>query len=82
MSEKSKNRTRGARSPREEGDLRFGRKNVISLASALVAILLGYLLLSRGSITAAPLLLVLGYCVLVPYGLAAGSGVGKASGGE
>jgi len=82
MSDRPKTRTRGSKPPQEEGDLRFGRTNVISLGSALVAILLGYLLLSRGSITAAPILLVLGYCVLVPYGLAAGSGAGKASGGE
>jgi len=81
MTDKSNVRTRGVRPSREGGDLRFGRKNAISLGSALVAILLGYLLLSRGSITAAPLLLVLGYCVLVPYGLAAGTGK-KASGGE
>jgi len=82
MTERTKKSTKGARSPQEEGDLRFGRRNAISLGSALVAILLGYMLLSRGSITAAPILLVLGYCVLVPYGLAAGSGVGKAPRGE
>jgi hypothetical protein len=88
MTEKAKNRSRAARprearpGPREGGDLAFGRRNAIALGSALLAILLGYLLLSRGSITAAPLLLVLGYCVLVPYGLAAGSGARKASGGE
>jgi hypothetical protein len=31
---------------------------------------LGYYLLSKGSTTAAPILLVLGYCVFVPLGLA------------
>jgi hypothetical protein len=82
MSERTKSRAKGTRPVQEGGDLRFGRRNAISLGSALVAILLGYLLLSRGSITAAPILLVLGYCVLVPYGLAAGSGAGKAPGGE
>jgi len=34
-----------------------------------VIILLGYLLLGRGSISAAPFLLVLGYCVLVPLSI-------------
>lgn len=35
----------------------------------LAAILAGFFLLSRGSITAAPLLLVAGYAVLVPLAL-------------
>jgi len=64
----------------ESGDLRFGTKNYTALAAALGSILIGFLLLSRGSITAAPILLVLGYCVLVPYGLAAGRK--RTSGGE
>ena len=36
------------------------------LWTALAAIILGYVLLGAGNITAAPLLLVAGYCVLVP----------------
>ena len=64
----------------ESGDLRFGTKNYAALGAALVSIVIGFLLLSRGSITAAPVLLVLGYCVLVPYGLAAGRQ--RAPGGE
>ena len=32
-------------------------------------IAIGFWLLSRGSITMAPLLLVLGYCVLIPIGI-------------
>ncbi len=61
----------------------LGNRNYLALAGALVSILLGFLLLSRGSITAAPILLVLGYCVLVPYGLAAGRGErGAAATGE
>jgi hypothetical protein len=35
-------------------------------AAGLVAIVAGYVLLALGDITAAPALLVLGYCVLVP----------------
>ncbi len=37
-----------------------------SLIAGLVAITAGYVLLGRGDITVAPLLLVGGYCVLVP----------------
>jgi hypothetical protein len=32
----------------------------------LVSILVGYILLAMGSITLSPILLVLGYCILVP----------------
>jgi hypothetical protein len=35
----------------------------------ILIIVLGYFLLGRGSITAAPLLLVLGYCVVVPLSI-------------
>lgn len=47
----------------------FGRINIALLAAGLVAIFVGYRLLGEGSITAAPLLLVVGYAVLVPAGL-------------
>jgi hypothetical protein len=50
--------------------LRFGRKNVALLAAALVALVAGYALLAAGSTALAPILLVLGYCVLFPLGLA------------
>ena len=70
---------RPQRGSREEGDLNFGTKNYAALGAALGCILMGFYLLSQGSITAAPLLLVLGYCVLIPYGLATGR---KASPGE
>jgi hypothetical protein len=50
--------------------LLFGSKNSVSLAAAVVSLALGYWLLSRGSTAVAPLLLVLGYCVFFPVGLA------------
>jgi hypothetical protein len=50
--------------------LRFGPKNYIVLGGAVASLVLGYWLLSRGSTTLAPVLLVLGYCVLFPVGLA------------
>lgn len=42
------------------------------LLAGVVAVLFGYVLLNRGSVTAAPLLLVFGYLVLIPAGLLAG----------
>ncbi|MBI4541635.1 MAG: hypothetical protein HY705_01240 [Gemmatimonadetes bacterium] len=49
--------------------LQFGLANATLLAGAAWALATGYVLLARGSTTAAPLLLVVGYCVLLPLGL-------------
>lgn len=51
------------------GGFRFTKTNGILLASGLLSLVLGYWLLSRGDITAAPLLLVLGYAVLLPLAI-------------
>jgi hypothetical protein len=53
----------------ESKGLPFGRTNYILMGAALVAIILGYISLGSGSITLAPILLVLGYCVLFPIGI-------------
>lgn len=53
----------------DAGSLRFSRKNGILGLAGLLVIVLGYALLAQGSITAAPLLLVLGYLVLLPLAL-------------
>jgi hypothetical protein len=50
--------------------LRFGPKNWLFLAAAVVSLSVGYALLRQGSTTAAPILLALGYCVFFPVGLA------------
>lgn len=50
--------------------LRYGPRNYALLGAAVVCVSLGYWLLARGSTTAAPILLVLGYCVCFPAGLA------------
>lgn len=47
--------------------------NWVLLGAAALCIVAGYVLLDRGSITAAPILLVLGYAVLIPAGLLVGS---------
>ncbi|MDX1579518.1 MAG: hypothetical protein R3266_13615 [Gemmatimonadota bacterium] len=46
--------------------------NFALLGAGVVAIVVGYVLLDRGSTVAAPLLLVLGYAGLVPAGLLLG----------
>lgn len=52
-----------------QGALRFSTQNWVLLALGLIAIAIGYWLLARGSTVAAPLLLVLGYVVLIPLGI-------------
>ena len=49
----------------------FGRKNYILFGVALAVIVIGYVLLGQNSITLAPFLLVVGYCVLIPYAIMA-----------
>jgi hypothetical protein len=49
--------------------LSFSRVNAILLGAAVVVIVVGFTLLAQGSMTVAPVLLVLGYCVLLPIGI-------------
>ena len=55
--------------------LPFGRKNYLWLGIGLVVIFLGYISLAQGPVdsfwsrTLAPVLMVLGYCVLIPIGI-------------
>ncbi len=49
--------------------LHFQAKNIVLLAAGLAAITFGYVLLAGGSTVAAPLLLLLGYVVLIPLGI-------------
>jgi hypothetical protein len=60
-------------SPKTGGSLRaplqFSAINGLLGVAGILAVVLGYVLLSQGSITAAPLLLVLGYVVLLPLAI-------------
>lgn len=49
--------------------LKFTRVNAMLGIAGLAALTVGYWLLAQGSITAAPLLLVLGYVVLLPMAI-------------
>ena len=52
-------------------EIPFGRKNYLIFGLAALVILAGYVSLSHGSITLAPILLLLGYLVLIPIGILA-----------
>jgi hypothetical protein len=49
--------------------LRFTKVNAALGAGGVAALVAGYWLLAQGSITTAPLLLVLGYVVLLPMAI-------------
>jgi hypothetical protein len=57
--------------PAPEVDLgfRWGLANTLMLVGGIALLVTGYISLSRGSITLAPVLLVTGYCVLIPASL-------------
>lgn len=63
--------TKGKEISREKS-LPFTKINYMVMGAAVLTIILGYISLSSGSITLAPILLVLGYCVLFPVGLIVG----------
>ena len=53
----------------------FGKENFIIIAIGIVVLIIGYFFLSQnppdgtGPMVIAPILLVLGYCVIIPYGI-------------
>ena len=53
----------------EPAALKFTKVNAVLGAAGLVCLTLGYWLLAQGSITAAPLLLVVAYVVLLPMAI-------------
>jgi len=72
----------GTHRPRLFGLL--GIANLVLLGVGAVVVLFGYVLLDRGSVVMAPLLLLAGYVVLIPAGLLLGfrGEVGRAGEGE
>ncbi len=54
---------------KEKAVLPFTGKNYLLFAIGLFVIVLGYITLGYGSITLAPILLVLGYCVIIPIAI-------------
>jgi hypothetical protein len=59
---------RKARETRSDS-LRFSARSYWLFGAGFAAIVVGYVFLSKGSITAAPILLVAGYCALVPLAI-------------
>ena len=66
MTKKDNKKAKGGTGKRA---LEFSRINLAFGAGSLVTITLGYWLLAQGSISMAPILLVIGYVVLVPLAI-------------
>ncbi|MCK4548019.1 MAG: hypothetical protein KAW17_11330 [Candidatus Eisenbacteria sp.] len=61
---------KGRKSPdQDKGELVLGKRNYAVLSLGVLLICLGFVRLGQGSITDAPILLVLGYCVAIPIAL-------------
>ena len=66
---------RGKRKAAKGKTLPFGKRNYLLLFLGLLVIVLGYITLSRPpasnfwSLTVAPILLVIGYCVIIPIAI-------------
>jgi len=54
---------------KEKDTLGFTKKNYYLFALGLLIIVVGFISLRMGSITLAPILLVLGYCVIIPLSI-------------
>ena len=55
--------------PEVDLGFRWGAENSALLAIGVAVLAAGYMSLSKGSLTLAPVLLVTGYCVLIPAAL-------------
>jgi hypothetical protein len=51
----------------------MGAKNLVVIIFGVVLVGAGFVSLARGSITLAPILLVAGYCLVIPVGIAIGA---------
>jgi hypothetical protein len=72
-SRKGREKPRPARAPsagppaeREAIRIRWERRNIGLFGGGLGAVIVGFVLLSQGDMTLAPILLVTGYCILIP----------------
>ena len=74
MAKKEKKKFKGSMA-KKSGALPFHSENYILFGIGLLLIVIGYIALSRGpwnsfwSLTLAPILLVLGYCVVIPIAI-------------
>jgi hypothetical protein len=61
--------------------LAFARSNYLFMLAGVAAAVIGFVLLGMGDISLAPILLVVGYCVLIPIGIVRRPRAAKIQGG-
>ncbi len=61
--------TQSRKQVRAEQPLPFGRTNYLVFGVGLLAVILGFITLALGSDTLAPILLVAGYCIIIPVAI-------------
>jgi hypothetical protein len=71
-----------AAAPEVDLGFRWGVLNTALLGLGVAVLAGGYMSLSKGSMTLAPVLLVAGYCVLIPAALLVRGSQGISNGGE
>jgi hypothetical protein len=54
---------------KENNKIYWGRTNSIIFGAGILSIITGYIFLARESLTLAPILLVVGYAVLIPISI-------------
>jgi len=69
MNTRTGTRAKSTGPDQQRGSLEFSTVNAVLLVAGLLAVVGGYVLLAGGSTVGAPLLLVLGYAVLLPLGI-------------
>ncbi|MFQ5825106.1 MAG: hypothetical protein ACE5JB_13715 [bacterium] len=75
MSERNVKRRKAGRKYKAKSDLPFTKRNYQLFSVAIALLILGYIALAQGpadsfwSLTVAPVLLVIGYCVLIPWAI-------------
>lgn len=47
-------------------NVKFSRKSIVLFFSALLTIIIGYIFMAKGDITVSPVLLIIGYVILIP----------------
>lgn len=54
---------------KKEPDFPFLKGNYLLFAAGILVIILGFVFLATGDITLSPILLIVGYCVIIPIAL-------------
>lgn len=76
-----KTQSRSARQQKKEFTFPLEKQNFMIIGLGILVLLIGYFLMSANSVdgfmptVVAPILLVLGYCVIIPYGILKKTGI-------